>query len=133
MGLDTYIFSVENQKDGKELPDVISGSEFQCHFPSPSEEAYWRKNYFINSYIGDLYDKKRKGDLTEFDFNNVYVKVTYDDIKKLKRKINTLPHSSWEADSLDPKKYPTIRLLRGVLREIKDNAGKRTFYIMSNW
>ena len=133
MGLDTYIFSVENPKDGEELPDVVSGSEFQRHFPSPSEEAYWRKNYFINSYIGDLYDKKRKGDLTEFDFNNVYVKVTYDDIKKLKRQINLLPHSSWELDSLDPKKYPTIRLLRGVLREIKDNAGKRTFYAMSNW
>ena len=133
MGLDTYIFSVENPKDGEELPDVVSGAEFQRRFPSPSEEAYWRKNYFINSYIGDLYDKKRKGDLTEFDFNNVYVKVTYDDIKKLKRQINLLPHSSWELDSLDPKKYPTIRLLRGVLREIKDNAGKRTFYAMSNW
>ena len=133
MGLDTYIFSVENPKDGEELPDVVSGAEFQRRFPSPSEEAYWRKNYFINSYIGDLYDKKRKGDLTEFDFNNVYVKVTYDDIKKLKRQINLLPHSSWELDSLDPKKYPTIRLRRGVLREIKDNAGKRTFYAMSNW
>lgn len=132
MGLDTYIFSVENPKDGKETPDVIPSGKFT--YSPVKDEAYWRKNYFINSYIGELYDKKRKGgDLTEFDFNGVYVKVTYDDIKKLKRKINTLPHSSWEADSLDPKKYPTIRLLRGVLREIKDNEGKRTFYAMSNW
>lgn len=132
MGLDTYIFSVENPKDGKETPDVIPSDKFT--YSPVKDEAYWRKNYFINSYIGELYDKKRKwGDLTEFDFNNVYVKVTYEDIKKLKRKINTLPHDSWVADSLDPKKYPTIRMLRGVLREIKDNAGKRTFYIMSNW
>lgn len=135
MGLDTYIFSVENPKDGKETPDVIPADNFDKVFTylPLKEEAYWRKNYFINSYVGDLYNKKRKGDLTEFDFNTVYVKVTYEDIKKLKRQINTLPHSSWELNSLDPKKYPTIRLLRGVLREIKDNAGKRTFYIMSNW
>ena len=131
MGLDTYIFSVENPKDGKETPDVIPSDKFP--YSPLKEEAYWRKNYFINSYIGELYEKKRKEDLTEFNFNTVYVKVTYDDIKKLKRKINTLPHASWEANSLDPKKYPTIRLLRGVLREIKDNAGKRTFYAMSNW
>ena len=132
MGLDTYILSVENPKGGKDTHDVIPSAKFT--YSPIKEEAYWRKNYFINSYIGELYDKKRKGgDLTEFDFNSVYVKVTYEDIKKLKKKINTLPHESWEADSLDPKKYPTIRLLRGVLREIKDNSGKRTFYAMSNW
>lgn len=148
MGLDTYIFSVESPKDDKELPDVVPGADFPYHFLSLTEEAYWRKNYFINSYIGELFMQKKKNkpkagvdfitdkpqeDTLGIDFNGVYVKVTYSDINRLKRKINMLPHSAWEVNSLDPKKYPTIRLLRKVLREMKDNAGKRTFYAMSNW
>lgn len=133
MGLDTYIFSVESPKDDKELPDVVPGAEFPYHFLSLTEEAYWRKNYFINSYIGELFMQKKSKPKAGIDFNGVYVKVTYSDINRLKRKINMLPHSAWEANSLDPKKYPTIRLLRKVLCEMKDNAGKRTFYAMSNW
>lgn len=123
MGLDVYIYSAKKDKNA---PEIVRG---QYMWGDLKLEAYWRKNYFINSFFGDIYFSKEKGNP---DFNGVYIRLTLQDIRKLKKAVKKCSDESWEGNSLDRNRYPTIRVLRKLLSEMEANPD-RIYYGLGSW
>lgn len=123
MGLDVYIYSAKKDKNA---PEIVRG---QYMWGDLKLEAYWRKNYFINSFFGDIYFSKEKENP---DFNGVYIRLTLQDIRKLKEAVKKCSDESWEGNSLDRNRYPTIRVLRKLLSEMEANPD-RIYYGLGSW
>lgn len=123
MGLDVYIYSAKKDKNA---PEIVRG---QYMWGDLKLEAYWRKNYFINSFFGDIYFSKEKENP---DFNGVYIRLTLQDIRKLKEAVKKCSDESWEGNSLDRNRYPTIRVLRKLLAEMEANPD-RIYYGLGSW
>ena len=123
MGLDVYIYSAKKDKNA---PEIVRG---QYMWGDLKLEAYWRKNYLINSFFGDIYFSKEKENP---DFNGVYIRLTLQDIRKLKEAVKKCSDESWEGNSLDRNRYPTIRVLRKLLAEMEANPD-RIYYGLGSW
>lgn len=124
MGLDVYIYSAEKQKNS---PEIARG-EFV--WGDLNVECYWRKNYFINSFFGDIYYEKVKDNP---DFNCVFIRLTLKDVYKLKRAIQKCSSECWQRNSLEDTRYPTLRQLRRLIADMKANQDKKVYYGLGSW
>ena len=79
MGLDSYAYKVpkKHMKNDFEFEDY----EYICNDES-NELAYWRKHWKLHNWFKDLYLKKGGKDSS---FNLVPIRVTADDLNKLKQ------------------------------------------------
>ena len=79
--------------------------------------AYWRKNFFINSEIGDVYYKA--------------IKLTLDDLLLIKKNVQKLSPRVWSINTIELDKKGTLKQLREVIAEIK--RGKYDVYAFCSW
>lgn len=127
MGLDITMHFVKHDDNN---PAIYSAGDPRFDIEKYPLCAYWRKNFFINSEIGDVYYKKRL-DTSDYSFNCKAIKLTLDDLLLIKKNVQKLSPRVWSINTIELDKKGTLKQLREVIAEIK--KGKYDVYAFCSW
>ena len=101
MGLDQYAYVAARAGQSDEFWDGAEFNKDSGEFENPKmsqprEIAYWRKHPNLHGWMEQLWLKKHKPDSSKYQFNNVELELTCQDLDPLEYDVNNnlLPETS---------------------------------------
>lgn len=140
MGLDQYAYVAARAGQSDEFWDGAEFNKDSGEFENPKmsqprEIAYWRKHPNLHGWMEQLWLKKHKPDSSKYQFNNVELELTWQDLEDLERAVRhgQLPDTSGfffgnKAD--DIYREQDLEFIRNARAELF--VGLRVFY-NSSW
>lgn len=124
MGLDSYMFTAEVEKDADGI--IFSYSE-------KSEIGYWRKCWFIQEFLANEYHDTINP--TDTDFNGTVMELNLDTLERLHfemcKEANEQHSSFEEIEYYDIVDTNDINGLKKVIKFLKENPLETVYYMGS--